>query len=49
MSVVVLEEIVDGRVVEALAEAGVTKLDEDTLEVKDETDSDIEHVRIYTE
>lgn len=46
---VVLEAAVDGRVVEALAEQGVQKLDSDALEFADDTDSDIDYVRLFSE
>lgn len=44
----ILEIAIDGRVVDALAEAGIDKLDADTLEFEDEANEGIDHVRIYT-
>lgn len=49
---VVLEAILDGRAVEALAnDEEVDKLDSESLEfsVSDETNEDIDYVRIYSE
>lgn len=48
MGTVILEDAIDSRIIDALAEAGIDKLDSESLEFQAPEDADFEYVRLYS-